>query len=232
MRREIRPEILDSLPAGNPHAIQSRRDLRKVNAFMGHAGVITRALQESRSLPRTIVELGAGDGSLLLKVARRLPRPQTRVRAVLVDFNPSVSADTCAAFRTLGWDIETRKSDVFEWLLRADVERADVTIANLFLHHFRDAELTTLFAAASRQTSRFVACEPRRSAASLAGASLLILIGCNTVTRHDATISVRAGFDDRELSALWPNEQGWKLTESRVGLFSHWFDAKQYGLPF
>jgi SAM-dependent methyltransferase len=225
MRRVIQPEILDRLPADDPKAIQSRRDLQKVNAFMGHAGLVTRALQRSRSLPRLVVELGAGDGTLLLKVARRLRRPQTHVRAVLVDFNPSVSGETIAAFRAVGWLVETRKADVFDWMMESDAERADVTIANLFLHHFRESDLSTLFAAASRRTNRFIACEPRRSGTALAGASLLVLIGCNDVTRHDAKLSVRAGFDDHEISALWPNEQGWKLTESRAGLFSHWFEA-------
>ena len=45
MRRLIQPEILDELPADDPRAIQSRRDLQKVNAFMGHAGLVTRALR-------------------------------------------------------------------------------------------------------------------------------------------------------------------------------------------
>src|SRR5512145_617924 len=104
MRRLIQPEILDRLAADDPRAIQSRRDLRKINAFMGHIGLVTRALGATRPMPRHIVELGAGDGTLLLRVARRLGRPQIRVRAVLVDFNPSVSAETRAAFQALGWD--------------------------------------------------------------------------------------------------------------------------------
>jgi hypothetical protein len=45
------------------------------------------------------------------------------------------------------------------------------------------------------------------------------------VTRHDAVLSVRAGFAGRELSALWPSADGWKLEERRAGLFSHLFVA-------
>jgi hypothetical protein len=36
---------------------------------------------------------------------------------------------------------------------------------------------------------------------------LLWLIGCNAVTRHDAAVSMRAGFIRQELSALWPDRQ-------------------------
>jgi methyltransferase family protein len=227
MRREIQPEILDRLTVDDPRAIQSRRDLRKINAFMGHAGIVTRAMRTARPMPRHVVELGAGDGSLLLRVARRLGRSHVRIRAVLVDRHPSVSAETRAAFRALGWDVEAQQSDVFDWLLRPQPESAGLMLANLFLHHFHDGDLATLFASASRQASRFIACEPLRSRTALAGAALLFLIGCNKVTRHDADVSVRAGFRDRELSALWPNEPGWQLTESRAGLFTHFFDASR-----
>jgi hypothetical protein len=225
MKRHLQPEILDSLPAGDPRAIQARRDLRKVNAFMGHAGLVARALRAQRPTPRRIVELGAGDGSLLLKVATRLGRAQAGVRAVLVDRAPTIGARTIAEFRALGWDVAADETDVFDWLMRPGPEHADLMFANLFLHHFDDAELSTLFAAIARQTTRFVACEPRRSRTALAGASLLFLLGCNDVTRHDAHISVRAGFRDAELSQLWPNEQGWRLEERRAGLFSHFLTA-------
>lgn len=223
MERIIQPEILDELPADDPRAIQSRRDLRKVNAFMRHSAFITQALRRAPT-PHVVVELGAGDGTFLLKVARRLPR-RARVRAVLVDRRPSISKATRDGFSATGWDVDTCQSDVFEWLCRAHAETADVTLANLFLHHFPEGELATLLTLAAQQTRHFVACEPRRSRTGLAGASLLRLIGCNDVTIHDADISVRAGFLDRELSKLWPSDGGWRLSERRRGLFTHAFVA-------
>jgi hypothetical protein len=47
------------------------------------------------------------------------------------------------------------------------------------------------------------------------------------VTRHDAVVSVRAGFADRELSALWPSGMTWTLRERARGLFSHCFVASR-----
>ena len=230
MQRVIQPEILDELPVDDARAIQSRRDLQKVNAFMGHAGMVTRALRGAPAPPRLLVELGAGDGTFLLKVAKRV-RHRTRIRAVLVDRRPSLSDATREEFAALGWDVDTCPSDVFEWLCRPHAETADVTLANLFLHHFRDGELATLLTLAAQQTRRFIACEPRRSRTGLAGASLLRLIGCNDVTIHDAQISVRAGFLDRELSRLWPAEAGWHLSERRRGLFTHAFVAAFHRSP-
>jgi hypothetical protein len=224
MRREVKPEILDDLAADDPRAIQSRRDLQKVNTFMGHAGMAVRAVRNAPAAPRLLVELGSGDGTFLLRVAERLGS-DSRTRAVLVDRRPSLSAATVQGFAAAGWDIDIFESDVFEWLCRPRPEMADVTLVNLFLHHFRDGELANLLNLAAQQTRRFIACEPRRSRTALGGASLLRLVGCNDVTMHDADVSVRAGFRDRELSALWPPDDGWQLLERRAGLFSHTFIA-------
>jgi hypothetical protein len=226
--RQLEPEILDDLQAGDPRAIQSRRDLQKINRVMGHAGIVARAL---RAVPaRRLVELGTGDGTLLLRVARRLGR-STGTRAMLVDRRPSVSAATLDAFTTAGWQIEIVEADVFEWLSRPGPEIADMTIANLFLHHFSDGDLARLLGLAGEQTTRFVAYEPRRSRTGLAGVSLLRLIGCSEVTLHDGRLSVQAGFRDRELSALWPTGSEWRVTEGRRGLFTHAFAAERDERP-
>jgi hypothetical protein len=47
------------------------------------------------------------------------------------------------------------------------------------------------------------------------------------ITRHDAIVSVRAGFVGRELSALWPVDNQWQLSEQSAGWFSHCFIAKR-----
>jgi hypothetical protein len=117
--------------------------------------------------------------------------------------------------------------DVFEWLERPHPEPGDVTIANLFLHHFLEDDLRRLLGHAARQTGFFLACEPRRVNFSLCAASLLGFIGCNDVSRHDAKISVRAGFKENELSGMWPAGEGWRLMERKAGLFSHCFMAQR-----
>ena len=45
MDRRIEPEFLDELSPANPAAVQSRRDLRRLNLLMGHVGILTRALR-------------------------------------------------------------------------------------------------------------------------------------------------------------------------------------------
>ena len=66
-----------------------------------------------------------------------------------------------------------------------------------------------------------------RSLASLLFSRLLALIGCNSITRHDAVVSVRAGFREQELSRLWPADTSWLLEERPANWCSHLFIAKR-----
>jgi hypothetical protein len=109
----------------------------------------------------------------------------------------------------------------------ANASALEVVVANLFLHHFQDVRLAELLSAVASRTRVFVAIEPRRAPWPLITCRWLWAIGCNSVTRHDAAISVRAGFSGRELSALWPADPGWELTERPTGLFSHLFVARR-----
>jgi hypothetical protein len=85
--------------------------------------------------------------------------------------------------------------------------------------------LSRLLALAAARTDVFAACEPRRAQLPLAFSRMVGFIGCNSVTRHDAVVSVRAGFAGNELSALWPTRPEWRLRERGAGFFTHTFLA-------
>ena len=228
MNRCVEPELLDELPAHDPRALRSRSDLRRVNAFMGNAGVIARALLDEPGVrsTRQLVDLGAGDGTFMLNVAKRLRPAWTNVEVTLVDRRDIVNARTHREFETLTWSSRSVAADVFDWLEHTAEQRVDWVIANLFLHHFSDAALGRLLQLVSGRANGFAACEPRRYPAALRASRWLWLLGCNQVTRHDAVASVRAGFAGPELSALWPRNGDWQLCEEAAGLFSHRFVAR------
>ncbi len=232
MDRAVEPELLDDLPSGDPQAVGSRADLRRLNLIMGHAGILSRvcrhhlAQNSFSSRPLRLVELGAGDGTLLLQLARRWSALGVTAHVTLVDRQELVSAKTHREFGALNWSVESVSADVFTWLEQPS-PTVDVMLANLFLHHFSDDRLAVLFQLAAARTNLFVACEPRRSPFALTASRWLWLIGCNATTQHDAVVSVRAGFAARELSALWPSTTAWTTREQSAGLFSHCFVAKQ-----
>ena len=229
--RRIEPEWLDEFPAEDSRAMRSRRDLRRVNAMMGNAIIVARELGRSYrgGPPRLIAEIGAGDGTFMLRLAERASTRWQDVNVVLLDRQDIVGAATLHGFVRLGWRAKSVTADVFEWLAQPADQVYDVIIANLFLHHFDAARLTILLSLLAQRARMFIACEPRRSGLSLVGSRLLGLIGCNDVSRHDAVVSVRAGFDGKELSALWSARRAWKLQERANGVFSHCFVACRAG---
>jgi len=245
-QRQVEPEWLDTLAADDPRAIRSRSDLRRLNRLMAAQTLLARSLDTllegtgiDGSGQAQLVELGAGDGTLALRLARRLSRRWPRATLGLLDLQPTISDATLAGFRALGWQVEVIQADVFEWLAqpRAVAGHADesksrpIIFANLFIHHFEGPRLQALLTGIADRAHAFCCLEPRRSQAALLGSRLLGAIGCNDVTRHDAVTSVRAGFRARELSACWPRLSHWVLQEGATGLFSHRFQASRIQAP-
>lgn len=238
--RSIRPELLDELLPADPRALRSRRDLQRLNACMGNAVFMARALRASfpDTAPAMVTEVGGGDGTFLLSLLERMARFwQGRMgkaqpggafaRAVLVDRHGVVAQGTVCRLASLGWRLETIASDVFHWLEHPPAEPKHMMLANLFLHHFPDERLGKLFEQVAQRTQLFIALEPRRSALASFFSRCVGLIGCGPVTRHDAPVSVQAGFADHELSRLWPARAGWSIAEGRAGLFGHLFIARR-----
>lgn len=231
MERAVLPELLDVLPPQAPAALRSRRDLRRINTWMGHPGIMARTLKHSvkRQAAYRIAELGAGEGHFLLSVARRLRRPWPVAEATLVDRLDAVDATVRDQFEQLGWRVQTDTAEVADWLQKMAPEKRQILISNLFFHQFKAEQLEKLLQSAAKSAQVIVALEPRRSWPAWLGGHLLWVIGCSAVTRHDANISIRAGFSGDELSALWPDKENWELTERPAGLFSHLFIARRKG---
>jgi hypothetical protein len=157
----------------------------------------------------------------MLRLAERLANRWKNVEVIFVDQQRLVSTETENAFHRLGWKTNIICADIFRWLPLCAV--ADGIIANLFLHHFEGEKLSELLRLASKKTGVFVACEPRRHCLAVGGTKLLWLLACNDVTRHDALVSVRAGFQGDELTRRWPQNRHWKIEERESGWFSHSF---------
>ena len=226
--RLVQREWLDELPADDPRAIRSRRDLNRVNTWMLQPGIMARTLLEHHSgqAPRSILDLGSGDGVFILRVANILAPRWRNVTVIMLDRLDIVSAATRRGFDALGWSVTPITADLFGALEQDRLPHADIATANLFLHHFTDPQLGQLLPRMARLAPMFVACEPRRAALPRMASRLLWVIGCNDVTRHDALVSIEAGFADGEISAIWPEPDRWHLHEQAAAPFTHCFAAR------
>lgn len=195
--RRVEAEILDELPPEDPAARASRRDLRLLNRFLGNWEWTFRRLRRWLRPGLHIVELGAGEGAWARYLWRRRDRlpPFTYTG---VDRSPRPGG------WPEGWAWEQR--DLREgW---GSGGAPDLLLVHLLLHHFEDAELAVL-GECFRPVPFWIFCEPRRVPWSRTKDLLLRLGGAHPVTRHDARVSVAAGFRGDELREhLAPGDPG------------------------
>ena len=243
MVRTVLPELLDDLGVQDPRAQRSRRDLQRLHRIMGTQRILLDALRKMTlrrsgspsSLPLQVLEIGAGDGSLMLGVARALEGAWPPVSLTLLDQHNLLESSTERNYARAHWRVTAQVGDVLDWARQGPVDgltpstaRWDVIVSNLFLHHFEDQHLRLVLNAVAARTNYFFACEPRRAWMAAVGSHLVGAVGANVVTRQDAALSVRAGFCNKELSAHWPGpDSDWTLEEYPAGLFSHCFAASR-----
>ena len=221
LQRRVQPELLDALASEDPRARRSRADLRRLNHIMGTLPIVLSALDRvAHPAPRHILELGAGDGRLMLDIARSRAARWPGVAVTLLDRQRTVEAQALEGIRALGWLPGVVRAEALDWMQAQDGVW-DLIVANLFVHHFASAEVTRLFRAIAPRTRAFFCCEPRRNLFSLGSSHLLGLLLMGPVTREDAVLSVRAGFRDNELRSCWPVGQGWTVREYAAGFYSH-----------
>jgi hypothetical protein len=180
MMRKLTPELLDHLPHDDPGAIRSRRDLRRINRFMGNDAWISSMIPKRAN---HITEIGAGDGHLIFDLAQQ--RPDAEITAY----------DLAPRPKHLPHAVKWIQGDLFS---QAPPTEGGTLIANLFLHHFTDTQLHEL-GEWMRSFQTVIINEPLR-------ARLPMLLGkiaspfVHPITRHDMRVSIEAGFSPGELA--------------------------------
>jgi hypothetical protein len=186
MQRKVQPELLDSLSPQHPDAKHSRRDLRLINRIMGNYRWFEHTLPPLLHECEHVLELGAGTGELGLRLAA------LGVNLDGLDFCPAPD----------GWSVAGKwhQGDLLSF---GPYDRFPVIIGNLIFHQFSNTDLTRLGETLRRTARLIVACEPvRERSAQTLFATVAPFLGANRVTRHDARVSIAAGFQGDELPHL------------------------------
>ena len=155
--------------------------LPRINFFMGNERWITSMIPEST---RHITEIGAGDGHLLSHLAAK--HPQAEITAYDLAPRPA----------HLPLSVKWTQGDLFT---QAPPAHGGTLIANLFLHHFTDAQLAEL-GAWMRGFDTLLINEPLRARLPLFLGKLATPF-VHPITRHDMRVSIEAGFQKGELPA-------------------------------
>ena len=168
--------------------------------------------------PLRILELGCGDGRLMLGVARHRGASLAGGALDLLDRQPIVDAgDDRGLCRARAGSAGRSSPTSLDWAVRGD-ERASAGTSSS-----PTCSCTTSRAKRSAGCSRHARAAPSASSRASRGASrfalaashLIVFLGANAVTRHDGVLSVHAGFVDNELATAWPRRGrlAWRLDE-------------------
>lgn len=204
--RRCAAEILDTLPDDDEAARHCRRDLRRLNRLMGNARWFARTLPRVAAEGTRVLEFGAGGGEL----AADLHASGFAVEAI--DRAPQPES----------WPADARwhQLDLFDF---KGWEPAPVVIGNLIFHHFDDAALRTLGREIDRHATALLANEPVRRRLSQRLLTLACrVIGAHPYTRHDAAVSIHAGFRGEELPqalGLEPTRWRWRISTTLRGAY-------------
>ncbi len=203
MQRTLFTEQLDFLPAHDARARRSRRDLRRINRWMGNDVWWRRAVAPLINVQDRVLEIGPGDGGFR-------PLPDHVVDGL--DRMPVPDR----------WHPEARW---YRMPAQSFSKWADYSaiVGNLVFHHFTEAELHHLGSQIAPHVRIIAACEPQRGRRCQFGFVVLArLLGACTVTRRDGYVSILAGFRGDELPhalGLDPRHWGWTIEQTWRGAY-------------
>ena len=201
--RLLQPELMDdpALPAVDHDAALD--GLARLNAWsqadLPFRKPIQRLLPDDDG-PITMLDLAAGSGDLVIKLARSLPGGLARLRWAVADISDH-ALDRCRRRAdAAGVEIETHRVNA----LQDDLPPADIVICSLFLHHLEeDGVIAVLRNLHNAARLGGVVCDLRRSRTGLILAAAASRLATRShVVHFDATASVRASFTPTELRSI------------------------------
>lgn len=181
--------------------------------------------------PLRVLDIGTGSADIPVAAVRWARQRNLPLTVVGLDNHPT-TLGLARAFvqRELGVKdpaeagIELIEADALKLTDLYEPRSFDVVHAGMFLHHLSDIEIATVLRVMDRLARRrMVWNDLVRSRTALLGAHILTTGGTRMV-RHDATVSVRAGFTKRE-ALEWITRVGWEKPRVRASFVQQRFVA-------
>jgi len=203
------PELLD-LPT-TPAAVRARilGDLDRLNRMTRLyprlvkrlAPMIEAARLARRGQPVRILDVGAGAGGLLFRLAAWARKRRIPVELTGVDHDAGVVATATRHAWEAGERVEFRAMDARKLDL-GDGE-VDVVVTQLMLHHLPAGDAALVLAELDRVAAvNWLAFDLKRSAAALPALWAFLKLTSEATTRHDGVTSLRRAYSLEEVRAL------------------------------
>jgi 2-polyprenyl-3-methyl-5-hydroxy-6-metoxy-1,4-benzoquinol methylase len=172
--------------------------------FGGYGPVLAHLALWAEGWPKgaaaTVLDVGTGGADLPIALARWSRASGLKLRVTAIDSVPVIAAIARANAAAYP-EIEVLETDLMS--LAATGRRFDYVIGSLLLHHIPGPSRVDALKAADGMASRGVIfVDLLRSRTAYWGVRVLTGLFGNRITRHDGPLSVRKGFQARELDGL------------------------------
>lgn len=217
-QRRLSPEHMDEPDAKREDLDVALKFLRKANARLGGSNAALRQFQawskqwQRGPAPIRILDIGTGSADIPLAIARWARAIGHQVHITAVDRHPVTCDLAREHLRDHGGDVTGDIDVVQHDALRLTDTFAtgsfDYAHTGLFLHHLHDVDVLTVLTIMDRLTTRGAIWNDLVRVAWPRLMMWPILIGAPAIVRHDAIVSVQAGFTRAEAFDL-ARRAGW-----------------------
>ena len=201
-RREVTPELMDDPDVDRAQLERSLRFIRTVNRRLGGARAALGHLRRwSKRWPANeairIIDVGTGSADIPLAICQWAARTGRQVHITAVEANPTTLE---LAREHVGdrAEIELVHADALRLMDQFTPRQFDYAHAGMFLHHLKDIEVMTVLRIMDRLTRRGLIWNDLIRGRLERLVVRLLVAGQPEIVRHDAIVSVAAGFTRKE----------------------------------
>lgn len=205
--RSVVVEIMDDLDCKGEVVDQTLRELDFINHWLGGNAVTLNALDTllKNSNPTkniSIADLGCGSGEMLRLIAQRAVKEKRKAFLTGIDANPNIiryaERHTPAPLKNGDVEITFEAANIFSTEFKQ--RRFDIILCTLFLHHFSEEELISLFRSFKEQAQAGIIVNDihRYPFAYYSIKWLTQLFSKSAMVKFDAPLSVLRAFTKKE----------------------------------
>ncbi len=201
-QRTDKEELMDDFSIGGDLLRDTLDKLENINRWLGGNKVTINGLKKilenhPKEQEITIIDIGCGHGDILRDVAKFGRKHHYKFKLIGVDANPTAidyANELSKEYSELSFETQDIFSEAFK------TRSFDVVLATLFLHHFKEKELTSFLDDTVKQTNiGVVVNDLHRHKLAYYLFMLLSIFISNKMIIEDGLTSVLRGFKRKDL---------------------------------
>lgn len=152
--RTDKEEIMDDFSIGGDLLRDTLDKLENINRWLGGNKVTLKGLKSilknhSKDQEITIIDIGCGHGDILRDIAKFGRRNNYKFKLIGIDANPT-AIEYANQLSNNYEELSFKTEDIFSEEFKK--RKVDVIVATLFLHHFKEEQLTSFLKESIKQT--------------------------------------------------------------------------------